>query len=98
MLRKVKDCLVGEDGPPRATGIWRQGQYRRFRQLWIQFTVADGILYRVRKPGPQREAIQVAVIPENCLLHHSPLCNCPVVTRRNLEGTPASAEDDLGDW
>ena len=42
---------------------WNRGILRRYKQLWKQLAVADGVLYRTYSLGPLEEVITVPILP-----------------------------------
>ena len=50
---------------------WNQGTLRRYKMLWKQLVVVDGVLYRMYHPGPSEEAITVPILPS--LFHQEAL-------------------------
>ena len=49
MLKPVIDHLSTSDTPPSPTGIWKTFPHKRFKQLWSQLFILDGLLYRKRQ-------------------------------------------------
>ena len=74
VLRKV----LG-DHQPLPRGAWRVGALRRYRQLWHQLAIREGILCRMCVPGPRQDPIAHIVLPESVVpvvlnhLHDDPL-------------------------
>ena len=55
-------CKGGaETSPPRHA--WHQPPLRRYRQIWSQLTVKDGVICRKYIPGPTVDPVTVPVIP-----------------------------------
>ena len=56
--------------------LWREQPLLRYRQIWSQLILVDGVACRKYKPGPREEAIEVALIPKtlcNQVMHHDGL-------------------------
>ena len=49
VLKPVSDHLSTSDTPPPPTGIWKTFPHKRFRQLWSQLFILDGLLCRKRQ-------------------------------------------------
>ena len=47
---------------PRDT-TWNQGILCRYKQLWKQLTIVDGILYQTHHPGPLEGAVTTPILP-----------------------------------
>ena len=43
----------------------------RYRQLWSQLKLVDGVVYRTYAPGPLSDSIDVPIVPSS-LQHNSP--------------------------
>ena len=57
--------------PPR-THAWSQRPLSRYRQLWQQLLIKDGLVSRHYTPGPTSEPLTVPIIPssyQSTLLH-----------------------------
>ena len=50
---------------PTHSGKWRQHPLRRYRQLWSQLQLIDGIVCRQYAPSPASDVISVPVFPES---------------------------------
>ena len=50
---------------PTHSGKWRQHPLRRYRQLWSQLQLIDGIVCRRYAPSPASDVISVPVLPES---------------------------------
>eukprot|EP00731_Ephydatia_muelleri_P007072 Em0003g1320a len=50
---------------PTHSGKWRQHPLRRYRQLWSQLQLIDGIVCRQYAPSPASDVISVPVLPES---------------------------------
>ena len=50
------------DQPPRGRE-WRQHPLRRYRQLWAQLKLVDGVLCRNYIPSPMSESVTVPILP-----------------------------------
>ena len=54
------------------THAWSQPPLNRYRQLWQQLLIKDGVVYRQYTPGPTSEPLTVPIIPfsyQSTLLH-----------------------------
>lgn len=55
-----------QNAPDKPTGQqWRHPPFLRFRQLWSQLTISDGIVCRRYQPNPGGEVITVPVLPSS---------------------------------
>ena len=59
-ISEVLQTQRDSSSPPQAKH-W----LRRYRQLWIQLQIVDGVLCRTYTPSPHREEISVPVLPES---------------------------------
>ncbi|KAL5503413.1 hypothetical protein EMCRGX_G010361, partial [Ephydatia muelleri] len=50
---------------PTHSGKWRQHPLRRYRQLWSQLQLIDGIVCKRYAPSPASDVISVPVLPES---------------------------------
>ena len=50
---------------PAHSGNWRQHPLRRYRQIWSQLRLIDGIVCRRYAPSPASDVISVPVLPES---------------------------------
>ena len=65
VLRKVLERLESGDHQPPPRGAWRVGALRRYRQLWHQLEIKEGVLCRICVPGPRQDPIVQIVLPES---------------------------------
>ena len=61
-IRKVADALTRSNKQPTGK-MWRHPPLSRYRQLWSQLTMEDGVVCRKYSPGPTRDIIIVPIIP-----------------------------------
>lgn len=79
VLSQVIDRLETNAGCPAPTGNWMKPPLRRYRQLWSELSMTDGILVRHRRPGPRQTSIPLIVVPSALVpsileaVHDSPL-------------------------
>ena len=78
IISKILDSLQQSSSPPRSQA-WHTSPYSRYRQLWNQLAVVDGIVYRRYTPGPASDSITVPLVPASLqqsflqqLCHDSP--------------------------
>ena len=63
-IKAVISQLRDNSGRPPAEGRWREGAYRRYRQLWDQLQLGDDdILRRRRRLGARLDEVTVLVVP-----------------------------------
>ena len=55
--------------------IWRKLPFSRYHQLWSQFKLREGVVYRTYIPGPTSEAITVPVLPACLCKEYLTLCH-----------------------
>ena len=66
-----------QDSPERPTSNkWEKSPLHRYRQLWSQLKLVDGVIYRKYSPGPLTESIDVPIVPSSLqqqflLQHHN---------------------------
>ena len=51
VIGKVRHARLQSDEPPQSSE-WRQQPLCRYRQLWSQLSIMNGVLYRRYTPGP----------------------------------------------
>jgi transposase InsO family protein len=79
VLSQVIDRLESNADCPAPSGIWIKPPLRRYRQLWSELSMVDGILTRHRRPGPREDSKQLMLLPSALIpsvlkeLHDSPL-------------------------
>ena len=61
-ISKVLQAKLHSSTPPKGKQ-WNQSPLRRYRQLWAQFNIIDGVLCRHYTPSPMAEAITVPILP-----------------------------------
>ena len=52
---------------------WKRPPLHRYRQLWSQLKLVDGVVYRTYAPGPLSDSIDVPIVPSSLqheFLHH----------------------------
>ena len=62
IISKILDSLQQSSSPPRSQA-WYTPPLTRYRQLWNQLTVVDGIVYCRYIPGPASDSITVPLVP-----------------------------------
>ena len=83
VLSKVCEARATSDMAPR-TQEWNQHPYRRYRQLWPQLQIHDGILCRHYSPDPTHEPVTVPILPES--LRHHALLRCHNIPTAGHQG------------
>ena len=71
LICQLRDALEQSSSPPSGPG-WRQHPLPRYRQLWTQLLLEDGLICRKYTPGPTAEPVTVPLIPTSLrasLLH-----------------------------
>ena len=67
---------------------WRHQPLLRFRQLWPQLSIEDGVLCRKYSPGPTRDVITVPVVPASMQQEFLHQChNDPAAGHQGVEKT-----------
>ena len=61
-IRKLADALKQPNKRPSGK-IWKSPPLSRYRQLWPQLTVVDGVVCRHYSPEPTKDAVTVPVVP-----------------------------------
>ena len=61
-ISKVLQARSQSDQPPQVRE-WRQHPLRRYRQLWAQLKLVDGVLCRNYIPSPTSESVTVPILP-----------------------------------
>jgi transposase InsO family protein len=86
-IARVIDHLTTTKEPPETNGDWStDGELKRYRQLWSQLTVVNGVLYRRVEQGCRDERL-VLVVPRQMrghvldLSHNNPCSGHMGVTR-----------------
>ena len=59
VLRRVIDKLVTSNVCPPPSGPWRSGALRRYRQIWSQLVIQDGVLCRLCSRDRDRSQLQL---------------------------------------
>ena len=60
VLCKLHDALLHSSTPPTT---WSQPPLNRYRQLWSQLLLKDGLVCRQYSPGPAADLLTVPIIP-----------------------------------
>ena len=68
VLKPVNDHLSTSDAPPPPSGIWRTFPHKRFKQLWSQLCVLDGLLCRKRQTATT-DSKYLIVVPQSLHKH-----------------------------
>ena len=64
MAPEISQALLNpSNSRPPNTAIWQQPQMRRYRQLWSQLVLQNGIVYRKYTPGPTHGTVTVPLLP-----------------------------------
>jgi hypothetical protein len=66
-LRAVIAKMEKNDDLPQYRGPWRFGALRRYRQIWKQLDLKDGVLHRNYFPGPRQEMRRLKILPESLI-------------------------------
>ena len=61
IIRQLRESLQSLS-PPHGPA-WRQPSFRRYRQIWSQLTLQNGLVCRQYAPGPTSDTVLVPVIP-----------------------------------
>ena len=61
IIRQLRESLQPLS-PPHGPA-WRQPSFRRYRQIWSQLTLQNGLVCRQYAPGPTSDTVLVPVIP-----------------------------------
>ena len=69
-IAKVYRARLQSSTPPRSQG-WNRHPLQRYRQLWAQLQIVDGVLCRHYTPSPMAEAVTVPILPTS--LHQDAL-------------------------
>ena len=59
----LQACLDSADAPQ--TVKWNKPPFYRYKQLWHQLKVVDGVLCRHYTPSPMHQAVTVPILPSN---------------------------------
>ena len=62
LICQLRDALLHSSMPP-TDRTWSQPPLRRYRQLWSQLLVKDGLVCRQYSPGPTSDLLTVPIIP-----------------------------------
>lgn len=62
IVRKLAEALKHPNRCPSGK-IWKSPPLSRYRQLWPQLTVVDGVVCRKYTPDPTKETITVPIVP-----------------------------------
>ena len=65
MKRLGHALSISNKRPSLSKPFWRKPPLRRYRQLWSQLKIVDGVICREYAPGPTSEIIQVPLIPDS---------------------------------
>ena len=65
VLRRVIDKLVTSNVCPPSSGPWCSGALRRYRQIWSQLMIQDGVLCRFFSPGPRQRPTTTKILPSS---------------------------------
>lgn len=74
VISKVRNARLQSSVVPQSTAEWSRQPLRRYRQLWSQLTVAEGVLCRQYIPGPTSEQVTVPILPSS-LRQQALFCN-----------------------
>ena len=65
VVKKISRALHKNSPGPAKSGKWAQSPLIRYRQLWPQLTLVEGIVCRKYTPGPTSDIITVPIIPDS---------------------------------
>ena len=65
VVRELSQALHQNSAKPTKSGEWGQSPLIRYRQLWPQLTLVEGIVCRKYTPGPTKDLITVPIIPDS---------------------------------
>ena len=69
-ISKIHRAHLQSSSPPHGQD-WNQHPLKRYRQLWAQLKIVDGVLCRYYTPSPMAEAVTVPILPTS--LHRDAL-------------------------
>ena len=61
VIQQLRKSLQSQSAPRSA--IWRQPPFSRYRQIWSQLRLQNGLVCRQYTPGPSGESVVVPLIP-----------------------------------
>ena len=62
VVRQLHDSLLQSHTSPKGHK-WHRHPLRRYRQIWSQLLIQDGIVFRQYTPGPTADALLVPIVP-----------------------------------
>ena len=87
VVSKVLQARKQSNGRPTQKN-WNRHPFRRYRQLWAQLKVINGVLCREYTPNPLGDSVTVPILPTS--LHHDTLVrnhNAPTAGHQGVERT-----------
>ena len=64
VIKEISQALHQNSPRPAKSGKWAQSPLIRYRQLWPQLTLVEGIVCRQYTPGPTADIVTVPIIPD----------------------------------
>ena len=97
VVRQLHDSLLQSHTSPKGRK-WRRHLLRRYRQIWPQLLIQDGIVFRQYTPGPTADALLVPIVPTS--LQTKILQQCHDAVSAGHVGPQKTAEKvrKLGYW
>ena len=86
-ISKIYRAHLQDSSPPHGQD-WNQHPLKRYRQLWAQLKIVDGVLCRYYTPSPMAEAVTVPILPTS--LHRDALLrnhDAPTAGHQGFERT-----------
>ena len=64
VLREIINARQNSEEPPR-NPPWNEQPFKRYRQIWRQLQICDGVLCRKYTPDSSQETVTVPILPES---------------------------------
>ena len=89
ILSTVWESRTQSDTPPTGN-VWNRHPFRRYKQLWMQLEINEGVLCRRYTPEPTHDSVTVPILPTN--LRHHALVRCHNIPSAGHQGSEKTLE------